>query len=75
MRSWRCHSPGAKRISQVVRSLRFDQHQLHRQKVSQALLTNTNTDFWNEIRIVKGNVDALPSVIDKMSKDEDISDL
>ena len=43
--------------------------------VSQALLTNKNSDFWKEIWKVKGNGDALPSVIDNMSKDEDISDL
>ena len=43
--------------------------------MSQALLTNTNSDFWKEIRKVKGTCDALPSVIDSMSKDEDISDL
>ena len=43
--------------------------------MSQALLNNKNSDFWKEIRKVKGNCDALPSVIDSMSKDEDISDL
>ena len=43
--------------------------------VSQALLTNKNSDFWKEIWKVKGNGDALPTVIDNMSKDEDISDL
>ena len=43
--------------------------------MSQALLTNKNSDFWKEIRKVKGNCDALPSVIDSLSKDEDISDL
>ena len=59
----------------AVRALRLDQHQLHRQKVSQALLANKSSDFWKEIRKVKGNGDALPSVIDNMSNDEDISDL
>ena len=58
-----------------VRALRLDQHQLHRQKVSQALLANKSSDFWKEIRNVKGNGDTLPSVIDNMSNDEDISDL
>ena len=58
-----------------VRALRLDQHQLHRQKVSQALLANKSSDFWKEIRKVKGNGDTLPSVIDNMSNDEDISDL
>ena len=43
--------------------------------MSQALLTNKTSDFWKEIRKVKGNCDALPSVIDNTSKDEDISDL
>ena len=43
--------------------------------MSQALLTNKNSDFWKEIRKVKGDGDALPSVIDNMSRDEDISDL
>ena len=64
-----------KEYHNAVRALRLDQHQLHRQKVSQALLTNKNSDFWKEIRKVKGNCDALPSVIHSMSKDEDISDL
>ena len=64
-----------KEYHNAVRALRLDQHQLHRQKVSQALLNNKNCDFWKEIRKAKGNCDALPSVIDCMSKDEDISDL
>ena len=64
-----------KEYHSAVRALRLDQHQLHRKKVSQALLTNKNSDFWKEIRKVKVNGDALPSVIDNMSKDEDISDL
>ena len=55
-----------------VRALRLDQHQLHRQKVSQALIANKSSDFWKEIRKVKGNGDTLPSVIDNMSNDEDI---
>ena len=62
-----------KEYHNAVRALRLDQYQLHRQKVSQALVTNKNSDFWKEIRKVKGNCDALPSVIDSMSKDEDIS--
>ena len=43
--------------------------------MAQTVLTNKNSDFWKEIRKVKGDGDALPSVIDNMSKDEDISDL
>ena len=43
--------------------------------MSQALLANKSIDFWKEIRKVKGNGDTLPSVIDNMSNDEDISDL
>ena len=43
--------------------------------MSQALLANKSSDFWKEIRKVKGNGDTLPSVIDNMSNDEDISDL
>ena len=64
-----------KEYHNAVRALRLDQHQLHRQRVSQPLLTNTNSDFWKEIRKAKGNGDALPSVIDSMSKDKDILDL
>ena len=64
-----------KEYHNAVRALRLDQHQLHRQKVSQALLDNKSSDFWKEIRKVKGNGDTLPSVIDNMSNDEDISDL
>ena len=58
-----------KEYHNAVRALRLDQHQLHRQKVSQALLNNKNSDFWKEIRKAKGNCDALPSVIDCMSKE------
>ena len=43
--------------------------------MSQALLANKSSDFWKEIRKVKGNGDTLPSDIDNMSNDEDISDL
>ena len=64
-----------KEYHNAVRALRLNQHQLHRQQVSQALLANKSSDFWNEIRKVKGNGDTLPSVIDNMSNDEDISDL
>ena len=64
-----------KEYHNAVRALRLDQHQLHRQKVSQALLANKSSDFWKEIGKVKGNGGTLPSVIDNMSNDEDISDL
>ena len=64
-----------KQYHNAVRALRLDQHQLHRQKVAKTVLTNKNSDFWKEIRKVKGDGDALPSVIDNMSRDEDISDL
>ena len=64
-----------KEYHNAVRALRLDQHQLHMHKVSQALLANKSSDFWKEIRKVKGNGDSLPSVIDNMSNDEDISDL
>ena len=64
-----------KEYHNAVRALRLDHHQLHRQKVSQALLANKSSDFLKEIRKVKGNGDTLPSVIDNMSNDEDISDL
>ena len=39
------------------------------------LLANKSSDFWKEIRKVKGSSDTLPSVIDNMSNDEDIYDL
>ena len=64
-----------KEYHNAVRAVRLDQHHLHRQRVSQALLTNKNSDFWKGIRKVKGNGDALPSVIDSMSKDKDMLDL
>ena len=67
----RCHAPQRRARNEyhnAVRTLRLDQHQLHRQKVSQALLANKSSDFWKEIRKVKGNGDTLPSVIDNMSK-------
>ena len=84
---WRqCGSPRDAVVADVMRRARSQYHnavrllgrdQLNTQKdrVAQALLADQKINFWKEIRKMKGKNDTLPTVVDGINKEGDISEL